>query len=203
MIITFSDRLSHAVRLVVVIEYAVLTPGVLLLPVWPLPLSLAATHRISFDFSSSAYLDVSVQRVPFVTLCIHVTIHSSSLWGFPHSEIHGSMHICYSPWLIAACHVLLRLLMPRHSPYALYSLNLHLACSLYFESCLSFVLIIVVCFFYHLSGKIAVFLIFPLLTRKTILIFKIVFLNYLFVYSLFDFQWTFLYPLLSFAYLLV
>ena len=79
MIITFSDRLSHTVRLAFVMDYTVLTPGVLLLPVWPLPLSLAATYRISFDFSSSAYLDVSVQRVPFATLCIHVAIHSSSL----------------------------------------------------------------------------------------------------------------------------
>ena len=68
MIITFSDRLSHTVRLAIVMDYTVLTPGVLLLPVWPLPLSLAATHRISFDFSSSAYLDVSVQRVPSVNL---------------------------------------------------------------------------------------------------------------------------------------
>ena len=31
--------------------------------------------------------------------------------------------MCGSPWLIAACHVLLRLLMPRHSPCALYSLT--------------------------------------------------------------------------------
>ena len=37
-------------------------------PVWPLPLSLAATRRISFDFSSSPYLDVSVQAVPYVRL---------------------------------------------------------------------------------------------------------------------------------------
>ena len=29
------------------------------------------------------------------------------------------MDICSSPWLLAACHVLLRLLMPRHSPCAL------------------------------------------------------------------------------------
>ena len=39
------------------------TPKVLLPSVWPLPISLAATLGISFDFSSSAYLDVSVQRV--------------------------------------------------------------------------------------------------------------------------------------------
>ena len=31
--------------------------------VWALPISLAATLGISFDFFSSAYLDVSVQRV--------------------------------------------------------------------------------------------------------------------------------------------
>ena len=43
---------------------AVLTPAVLLPPVWPLPRSLATTCGISFDFSSSGYLDVSVPRVP-------------------------------------------------------------------------------------------------------------------------------------------
>ena len=37
-------------------------------PVWPLPLSLATTHRISVDVSSSPYLDVSVQAVPRVHL---------------------------------------------------------------------------------------------------------------------------------------
>ena len=44
--------------------------------------------------------------------------------GLPHSEIPGSMDICSSPRLIAACHVLRRLLMPRHSPCALSSLTL-------------------------------------------------------------------------------
>ena len=43
--------------------------------------------------------------------------------GFPHSEISGSKLICSSPKLIAAYHVLHRLLMPRHSPCALYSLT--------------------------------------------------------------------------------
>ena len=41
---------------------------ILLSWVWPLPLSLAATYRISFDFSSSAYLDVSLRRVPLIIL---------------------------------------------------------------------------------------------------------------------------------------
>ena len=37
-------------------------------PVCPLPLSLATTYGISFDVSSSPYLDVSVQAVPHVRL---------------------------------------------------------------------------------------------------------------------------------------
>ena len=37
-------------------------------PVWPLPRSLATTGGISVDFSSSPYLDVSVQAVPHLRL---------------------------------------------------------------------------------------------------------------------------------------
>ena len=65
------------------------TPMVLLPLVWPLSLSLATTHEISFDFSSSAYLDVSVRRVPSHTLCIHVCAIWFCHMRFPHSEIHG------------------------------------------------------------------------------------------------------------------
>ena len=36
--------------------------------VWPLPRSLATTGGISVDFSSSPYLDVSVQAVPYLRL---------------------------------------------------------------------------------------------------------------------------------------
>jgi hypothetical protein len=43
--------------------------------------------------------------------------------GFPHSEIPGSQVVCASPGLIAASHVLHRLLAPRHPPYALSSLT--------------------------------------------------------------------------------
>ena len=45
--------------------------------------------------------------------------------GFPYSDIHGSKPACGSPWLFAAYHVLHRLLVPRHSPYALSSLTLN------------------------------------------------------------------------------
>ena len=70
------------------------TPKVLLLLVWPLSLSLAATKKIDVSFSSSAYLDVSVQRVPSVYLWIQYTVIRYCLTGFPHSEISGSMDIC-------------------------------------------------------------------------------------------------------------
>ena len=46
--------------------------------------------------------------------------------GFPHSEISGSKPVSDSPELIAAFHVLLRLWLPRHPPYALCSLTLSL-----------------------------------------------------------------------------
>ena len=39
--------------------------------------------------------------------------------GFTHSEICGSKGMCPSPQLIAACHVLHRLPVPRHPPCAL------------------------------------------------------------------------------------
>ena len=87
--------------------------------VWALTISLAATLVIDFSFSSSGYLDVSVHRVPSLTLCIHVKVLEVSSSGFPHSEIDGSFRICRSPSLIAAYHVFLRLLVPRHPPYAL------------------------------------------------------------------------------------
>ena len=40
--------------------------------------------------------------------------------GLSHSEISGSILVCKSPELFAAYHVLLRLLKPRHPPYALF-----------------------------------------------------------------------------------
>ena len=87
--------------------------------VWALPISLAATFGIEFSFSSSGYLDVSVHRVPSCTLCIYVQVLEVCSSGSPHSEIDGSFRICRSPSLIAAYHVFLRLLVPRHPPYAL------------------------------------------------------------------------------------
>ena len=92
--------------------------------VWALSISLAATLEIDkFSFSSSPYLDVSVQAVPFHTLWIGVWMHEVFSCGFPHSDISGSRDICSSPKLFAAYHVFHRLLVPRHPPCALTTLT--------------------------------------------------------------------------------
>ena len=55
-------------------------------------------------------------------------------WVPPFGNLRFITDICSLPQLIAACHVLLRLLVPRHPPYALFNLT----------SCLSFSLSAVV-----------------------------------------------------------
>ena len=54
-------------------------------PVWASPLSLATTNGITLVFSSSAYLDVSVQRVR--PPCGVTGLQPA---GLPHSDIYGS-----------------------------------------------------------------------------------------------------------------
>ena len=103
-------------------------------PVWPLSLSLAATHKIDLSFSSSGYLDVSVHRVPSVHLWIQCTVTGVLPAGFPHTDICGSMDICSSPQLFAAYHVFLRLLVPRHPPCALSCMTFVITIALVFSS---------------------------------------------------------------------
>ena len=56
-------QLSRSVRLRQSIHIADPTTPEPMTRVWALPISLAATQGISFDFFSSAYLDVSVRQV--------------------------------------------------------------------------------------------------------------------------------------------
>ena len=84
------------------------------------PRSLAATRGISFDFSSSGYLDVSVPPVARPRrMCSGGGCQEVGPGGFSHSETPGSKRVCRSPGTIAACRVLLRLPVPRHPPCAL------------------------------------------------------------------------------------
>ena len=71
--------------------------------------------RLLRCFSSPGSLRIPIKAFAFVQ---HTVAEVSSA-GFPHSEIHGSMVICTSPWLFAAYHVFRRLLVPRHPPCAL------------------------------------------------------------------------------------
>ena len=121
--LTLSGRLFQSRSPVITESLLQSEPRDARITVWALPRSLAATYGIDVSFSSSGYLDVSVPRVPFHTLWIGVWIREVCSRGFPHSEICGSQNICFSPQLIAACHVLLRLSVPRHPPCALYSLT--------------------------------------------------------------------------------
>ena len=56
---------------------------------------------------------------PPLELCIYSRVTGLQPAGFPHSDIKGSMPACGSPLLFAACHVLLRRLVPWHPPCAL------------------------------------------------------------------------------------
>ena len=63
-------------------------------------------------------------RSPLIRYFTYVWItRLFSLVEFPHSDIYGSMNICFSPQLFAAYHVLHRLLVSRYPPYALSSLT--------------------------------------------------------------------------------
>ena len=64
--------------------------------VWPLPRSLATTSGISVDFSSSPYLDVSVQAVPYVHLfdSMHVDrVLLCRVSPFGNLRIKGYLHL--------------------------------------------------------------------------------------------------------------
>ena len=96
-------------------------------------------------------------------------------YGLLHSEISGSMCACHSPELIAAYRVLLRLLMPRHPPCALISLN-----SLFAELCLVLKIILKNFFLGEVEIVFYPFSKFYLLNWISY--------NFLFVVSLFNFQ---------------
>ena len=57
---------------------------------WANSLSLATTYEITFVFSSYGYLDVSVPRVRYLSICIS-SIYKVSLFGHP--WINGRLHL--------------------------------------------------------------------------------------------------------------
>jgi hypothetical protein len=115
--------------------YAVLQPPHASTWVWAVPISLAATIGISLIYFPPGTEMVHFPGLAHTRLCIQRAVTRVHLVGFPHSEIPGSKPACGSPRLIAACHVLLRLLAPRHPPYALSSLTIKLTQVVAGDSC--------------------------------------------------------------------
>ena len=120
---TLSGRPSQAVLLSLLDQLCGPNPGVHALRFGLFRFRSPLLPESHVVFSSSGYLDVSVHRVPLLTLCIGVRILEVCSSGFPHSDISGSKDICSSPKLFAAYHVFHRLLVPRHPPYALISIT--------------------------------------------------------------------------------
>ena len=92
-------------------------------PVWAVPLSLATTNgiadcflflRVLRCFTSPGSLPVAMDSLLDTTALPVV--------GFPIRTSTDQSLVGGSPWLIAATHVLHRLLEPRHPPHALSSL---------------------------------------------------------------------------------
>ena len=106
--------------------HAVLQPPIVNNWVWAIPISLAATFGISLIYFPPGTEMVHFPGLAHTRLCIQRAVTRVHLAGFPHSDILGSKPACGSPGLIAACHVLHRLLAPRHPPYALSSLIIKL-----------------------------------------------------------------------------
>ena len=103
---------------------AVLQPQMINHLVWALSASLAATREIDLSFSSCSYLDVSVHCVLPQPAIYSPLGNASACIGFPHSDISGSLRTYRSPKPFVVRHVLLRLIVPRHSPCALLYLTL-------------------------------------------------------------------------------
>ena len=106
--------------------YAVLQPRRVNTSVWAFPISLAATFGISVIYFPAGTEMVHFPALAHTGLCIQPAVTRVHLVGFPHSDIPGSKPACGSPRLFAACHVLHRLLAPRHPLYALSSLIIKL-----------------------------------------------------------------------------
>ena len=99
--------------------------------VWALPFSLATTQGVEVSFLSSGYLDVSVPQL--ASTCPMYSGRSTRALprvSFLIRRSRDQRLVSTSPGLIAAAHVLHRLLAPRHPPCALVLLILkeHVRC---------------------------------------------------------------------------
>ena len=91
--------------------------------VWASPVSLAATQGIQF-----VYFPPGTEMFHFPGYAPHASYERGSQWftlrGFPIRTSPDQRLFATSPKLFAGYHVLLRLLPPRHPPYALIHLTI-------------------------------------------------------------------------------
>ena len=88
--------------------------------VWALPFSLATTQGVEVSFLSSGYLDVSVPQLASTQAMYSPTgTRALPRVSFLIRKSRDQRMVSSSPGLIAAAHVLHRLLAPRHPPCAL------------------------------------------------------------------------------------
>ena len=90
--------------------------------VWALPLSLATTQGMISSPPATEMFQFAGLPPPGLFDSARGDRVLTTV-GFPHSDIPGSTFARNSPRLFAACHVLHRLLAPRHPPRALCSLT--------------------------------------------------------------------------------
>src|SRR6476661_2192890 len=90
--------------------------------VWALPVSLATTQGILSFPPATEMFQFAGLPPPGLFDSTRGGLGVTPA-GFPHSDISGSKSARDSPKLYAACHVLHRLLAPRHPPRALCSLT--------------------------------------------------------------------------------
>ena len=120
---TFYGAPFHTLNLISAVpHWSPTTPGAKP-PVWADPLSLATTYGIdSLSFPPLTEMFHFSGYCELIPILFRMRQPGITLARLPHSEIPGSKRVCRYPRLIAAYHVLHRLLAPRHPLCALNSL---------------------------------------------------------------------------------
>ena len=125
------------------------------------------------------------RRFPSLCYFIHITMLKYCFSGLLHSEIHGSMPACGSPWLIAARCVLRRLPVPRHSPCALCSLTCLVLYVFIIIFLYGFALNFHLTLFTHLTSFLMCFVVYTLSLSLLINFKKLFWVSSLYHYSVF------------------
>ena len=112
-----ADRLSRRFRFLAVPSRTPLLPR-LRLDAGGLGSSPFARHYSGNRFFLSSPAGTKMFQFPAFAPASQ-PVHGIRPCGLPHSDTHGSLPVCGSPWIFAAYRVLPRFRKPRHPPFAL------------------------------------------------------------------------------------